>query len=249
MPWQRPCKDDSLPWKKFITSATICMDYCKSPEVCDSILISRDIREKVEIRLIIHDPEGKKGDFMELQIQDLVSSIKKEGIDAAQAEAEAILADARKKAEDILADARSQAEAFKTTSEKEINTMRESAILSADQAKRDAVLAFEAEVKREFERLLSADIRKSLTDESLARLIQAALQGEAASDYAAEVAEVTDALKAQLAEEIRQGLEIRPTKGVKAGFKLAAKDGSGYFDCTEEEIRQMLTPYLRTITF
>lgn len=186
---------------------------------------------------------------MELQIQDLVSSIKKEGIDAAQAEAEAILADARKKADAILSDARNEAETFKMTSEKEINTMRESAILSADQAKRDAVLAFQAEVKKEFERLLAADVKKSLTDEALVKLIRAALQGEDASAYAAEVAEVTDTLKAQLAEEIRQGLEIRPTRGVKAGFKLAAKDGSGYFDCTEGEISQMLAPYLRNLDF
>jgi V/A-type H+-transporting ATPase subunit E len=42
---------------------------------------------------------------------------------------------------------------------------------------------------------------------------------------------VTDALKAKLAKEIKEGLEIKPTKNVQAGFRLAAKDGSGYFDC------------------
>lgn len=34
---------------------------------------------------------------MELQIQDLVTSIRKEGIDAANAQAESIIAEARKK--------------------------------------------------------------------------------------------------------------------------------------------------------
>ena len=29
------------------------------------------------------------------------------------------------------------------------------------------------------------------------------------------------------------------------GFRLAAKDGSGYFDCSDEEIAQMLMPFFR----
>ena len=36
---------------------------------------------------------------MELQIQDLVTSIRKEGIDSANAQAESIIAEAKKKAE------------------------------------------------------------------------------------------------------------------------------------------------------
>ena len=40
---------------------------------------------------------------MELQIQDLVSSIRKEGIDVANAEAEEIILEAKKKAETIVA--------------------------------------------------------------------------------------------------------------------------------------------------
>ena len=43
---------------------------------------------------------------MELQIQDLVSSIKKDGIESAKAEAAQILADARAQADKIVADAK-----------------------------------------------------------------------------------------------------------------------------------------------
>ena len=50
---------------------------------------------------------------MELQIQDLVSSIRKEGVDAANAEAEKILAEARQKADAIVSEAREQAEGAK----------------------------------------------------------------------------------------------------------------------------------------
>ena len=78
-----------------------------------------------------------------------------------------------------------------------------------------------------------------------ARLIQAAVQGEDVSGYAVEVGQVTDGIRQQLAQELKNGLEIRPSKKVGAGFRLAAKDGSGYFDCSDQEIAEMLMPFFR----
>lgn len=84
---------------------------------------------------------------------------------------------------------------------------------------------------------------------ALGKLIHAVVSDEDVKNYAVEVSEVNDSLKAELAEEIKNGLEIRPTKGVRAGFRLAAKDGSGYFDCSDDEIMQMLMPYFRDLDF
>ena len=191
----------------------------------------------------------KGSEIMELQIQDLVSSIRKDGIDAANAEAEAIISEAKKKAEMIIADAKAEAKNIQETSEKEINILKESAALSAEQAKRDAMLAFKNEVQTEFEKILSAKIKNNLSDAALGKLIQAVVADEDVQNYSVEVAEVSDSLKAELAEEIKNGLEIKPTKSVRAGFRLAARDGSGYFDCSDEEIMQMLMPYFRNLDF
>ena len=191
----------------------------------------------------------KGSEIMELQIQDLVSSIRKDGIDAANAEAEAIILEAKKKAEMIIADAKAEAKNIQETSEKEINILKESAALSAEQAKRDAMLAFKNEVQAEFEKILSAKIKNNLSDTALGKLIQAVVADEDVQNYSVEVAEVSDLLKAELAEEIKNGLEIKPTRSVRAGFRLAARDGSGYFDCSDEEIMQMLMPYFRNLDF
>ena len=191
----------------------------------------------------------KGSEIMELQIQDLVSSIRKDGIDAANAEAEAIISEAKKKAEMIIADAKAEAKNIQETSEKEISILKESAALSAEQAKRDAMLAFKNEVQAEFEKILSAKIKNNLSDAALGKLIQAVVADEDVQNYSVEVAEVSDSLKAELAEEIKNGLEIKPTKSVRAGFRLAAKDGSGYFDCSDEELMQMLMPYFRNLDF
>ena len=184
---------------------------------------------------------------MELQIQDLVTSIRKEGVDAANAEADSIIAEARKKADAIISDAKAEAAAAKAGAEKEIGVMKESAAVSAEQAKRDAMLSFKTEVQKEYEKLLKNDIRKELSGAALGKLIRAALAGEDVAQYSAEVAAVSDELKAELADEVRNGLEIKPTRGVNAGFRLAAKDESGYFDCTDDAIAEMMMPYFRNL--
>ncbi len=178
---------------------------------------------------------------MELQIQDLVSSIKKDGIDSANQQAAAILADARKQADAIVAEAKSQADKLRDDAKAEIDVFKTSAQLT----KRDAVLAFRQEIQKEFEKILAADVGKALDQQTLARLIQAAVQGEDVSGYAVEVGQVTDGIRQQLAQELKNGLEIRPSKKVGAGFRLAAKDGSGYFDCSDQEIAEMLMPFFR----
>ena len=182
---------------------------------------------------------------MELQIQDLVSSIKKDGIDSANQEAAAILADARKQADAIVADAKAEADKLRGDARAEIEVFKSSAQLDAQQAKRDAVLAFRQEIQREYEKLLSADVGKALDQQALVKLIQAAVQGEDVAAYTVEVGQVTDGLRQELAQELKTGLEIRPSKKVGAGFRLAAKDGSGYFDCSEQEIADMLMPFFR----
>lgn len=73
------------------------------------------------------------------------------------------------------------------------------------------------------------------------------MQGEDASAYAAEVASVTDALKSELAGELKAGLELRLSKKVRTGFRLCAKDGSGYIDCSDEELAEQLAPFFREL--
>lgn len=180
---------------------------------------------------------------MEMQIQELVSSIKKEGIDAARAEAESILAQAKERAAAIIADANAEAERIGTKARNEIDVMKEGARVSAEHAQRDAMRSFKDAVRCEFEKLLAADVNKVVKGETLAKLIRAALNEENPADYAAEVSETSEGLKGELAQEIQKGLEIRISSGVRSGFRLADKDGSGYFDCSDEEITKMLLPF------
>ena len=82
--------------------------------------------------------------------------------------------------------------------------MKSRAELSADQAKRDAMLSFKAEVRACYEKLLQKDVSSVLSGDSLPALIRAALQGEDISAYSVELASVSEGLQSALAEEIRE---------------------------------------------
>ena len=185
---------------------------------------------------------------MEIKIQDLVSSIKKDGIESANRESAEIIAKAEKQAEAILSEARSAADAMLENVRKEMDTYKNNAQVSAEQAKRDAMLAFKNEIQKEFEKILKCDICKALNEQALVTLILAAIKDADVSEYAVEVSKVTEHLKQQLAAQIKAGLEIRPSNKIQAGFRLAAKDKSGYFDCSDEEITNMLMPFFRNIS-
>lgn len=186
---------------------------------------------------------------MEIQIEDLVSSIKKDGIDAANEEAQKIIDDAKLKADEIIKNAKSEQEKIIEQSKKEIEILKSSAQVAVSQAQRDAVLLFKDSVKNEFEKLLEADIEKTLDAKTLAVLIKAALEGENPENYSAEISNAQEGIKGEIAKELNNGLEIKISPDFNVGFRLGSKDGSGYFDCSDEEITEMLNPFFPEIDF
>lgn len=181
---------------------------------------------------------------MELQIQDLVASIKEEGINKATEEASKIISDSQAKAQEIIEKAKLEAQKTLEEAKQEIEILKQSAKLSAQQAQRDAVLSFRKEVEKQIKRILNTEVRKAMNSQTMASLIKASLLDKNPSDYKVEIKEASDALKASLADELEKGLEIKPVSNISAGFRLSSKDNSGFFDCTDEEVSQMLLHFI-----
>ena len=124
---------------------------------------------------------------MEVQLNDLVSAIRRDGIEAANKQADEIIAKAKADAEALAKEAEKKASELVGNAKKEAEGYLERAKADADQARRDAMLSFKAEVKAEFEKLLANDIKKEMNGPALVKLIAAALQGEDPSKYTAEI--------------------------------------------------------------
>ncbi len=180
---------------------------------------------------------------MEINIQDLVQSIKHDGIEEAKKEANVVVDAAKLQAQEIIEAAKKDAAKILDDANREIESSK--ALLK--QAERDAVLSIKKELEAQVSKILEAEVSKTLSGDALVKIIIAALNGEDPAKYTVEVSAVTGDLKRGLAKEIEKGLELKPVKG--ATINLALKDGSGYYDFSDEEIVNLLKPFLGTLKF
>ena len=186
--------------------------------------------------------------IMEQQIQDLVASIRKEGIDAAKAEAERIIAEAEAKAGRIIEDAEKEKERLLEDAKRSIDTERSSAQASIRQAARDVSLSLRKSIEDTYSAILRADTENAMHGEALVTILSSVLGAEMTGKdieiSESDMKALGESLTARFADRIKEGLEFRPSQAVSSGFRIAEKDGSGYIDMTSESASDLIMPYL-----
>ena len=185
---------------------------------------------------------------MEQQIQDLIASIKKDGIESATNESKKILEEARKEAERIVNEAKKERDKIIADGKKTIEIERESSISSVKQAARDVSLTLRNSLEEKFKKILGQKVSSALDERVLADAIVAVVKGEedgcdveVSKDM---VDKVNAILTSQFAKELEKGVTLRSSSSVSGGFKVYSKDGSAYIDLSDEEITKLLYPYL-----
>ena len=185
---------------------------------------------------------------MEQQIQDLVASIRKEGIDNAKAEADRIIQEAQAKADAIVKEAEKEREKMISDAEKSIALEKSSSEATIRQAARDVSLSLKKSIEDEYSKILAAAISREMHGSNLVSIISAVLSGDLSGKAVELPAEDLKALSAELsktfASEIASGLEFRPSQSVQAGFRISEKDGSGYIEISPDKCQELLYPYL-----
>jgi Archaeal/vacuolar-type H+-ATPase subunit E len=189
---------------------------------------------------------------MEQQIQDLVASIKRDGLESARHESEILLNEAKEQAQKIVNDAKKKADKMLSDAHQECELRDQSARASIAQAGRDVSLSLKSEIEGEFQRIMNASVAETLKGDALASLISQVVKAQMSEDVTVEVSEadvksVASALKSKLASELAAGLEIKASPYVASGFKLKAKDGSWFLDLSAEEIGALLMPYVSPV--
>ncbi|NCD06949.1 MAG: V-type ATP synthase subunit E [Spirochaetia bacterium] len=188
---------------------------------------------------------------MAQQIQDLVESIQKEGIEKANKKAEQIITEAKAKADEIIKSAKKEADKVLSDADKEIALRDQSAKASLTQAARDVQLSLKKALTEEINALLEEKVSQTFKTKEFIKLIKDVISSDfddvnnlelqvSEKDYE----ELATVLTKELGDKIKQGLEIKPVKSVNVGFKLAEKDGSGYFDFSAEATAKLMTPFL-----
>ena len=185
---------------------------------------------------------------MEIQIQELIDSIKKDGLEQARKDAVAYLENAKAEADRIVADARDEADKLIDKARKEIALEEKSSKATLEQAARDAVLSFKKGVEQELDRIMHEEVSAAVDGALLERLIDEVVSSDLVGrDAVIEVKDakaVSEAFVRKLSDKVKKGLTVRSSNQVSGGFRVIEKDGSGYIDLTESEIASLLKPYL-----
>lgn len=187
---------------------------------------------------------------MDVQLKDIIDKIKNNGVKSGQEEAARIVAEARDKASAMIRKAEEDAERIRNHTEAEVQMMHNSGKDALRQAGRDLILMVKGEIKSIFSRLLKREVRDALSVEVLANVIVVAVRGISEQEGidilipAEALSEIEPVLMARLSTEIASGMEIRPYKGLDAGFRISMKDGSAFYDFSDKEIAAMLSRHL-----
>ena len=190
---------------------------------------------------------------MEIQLQELIEQIKKDGVDAAEAKAASILAAAKAEAEKIISDAKAQADRMIADAKNENAKTVKSGEDAIRQAGRNLLISFRESVARELKALVSDNVNAVYSSDAFAKLIVNAVEGwmsKPESDdisvilNSADLAKLEEAVLAQLKAKMLGGVTLKANDNFDGGFRVAVENGTVYYDYSAEAVTDMLSNYL-----
>lgn len=190
---------------------------------------------------------------MDVQLQELIDKIKKDGVTAAEAKAAEIIESANKKAESIIAAAQEKSAEIIKKSKAETERMEKASEEAITQAGRNMLLSFKDSLIKELDSLILSETTAAESKTVLEKLVPETVKAWAKNADASELSvllnekdlkELEKSLTASLKAEISKGLEIKPDKTLSAGFRIGVKNGAAFYDYSAESLAEMFAAYL-----
>jgi len=197
---------------------------------------------------------NRKGEsFMEIQLQELIDQIKKDGVEAAESKAEAILDAAKAEAEKIVSEAQAQADKILLDAKKENEKTVKSGEDALRQAGRNLLISFRESVNKEVKAIINENVSAVYSSESFAELIVKAVESWTSKPGTEEVTvilnsddlkKLEETLVSGLKEKMQKGITLKANDNFDGGFRIAVNDGGAYYDYSAEAVTDMLSNYL-----
>jgi V/A-type H+-transporting ATPase subunit E len=189
---------------------------------------------------------------MDIQVQELITKIKKDGIETASQEAARIKSEAEKEARHIIETAEKEAADIISQGKHDAERAEKSGVAALEQASRNLLLAFKDEIKVLLDKIVSSHVSANYSEDVLKTALPEVLKSWAAKggDNLAVILSEGDLGKLQsfftgkLTEELKKGVELKSSRKLNQGFHIASKDGSIYYDFSAEAVAQLLSTYL-----
>ncbi len=190
---------------------------------------------------------------MEIQLQELIDQIKKDGVDAAQAKAEEIILSAKAQADKIIADAKAQADKITAEAKTENAKTVKSGEDAIRQAGRNLLISFRESVARELNAIISDNVNAAYSSDDFAKLIINAVECWAGKPEADDISVILTAddlsklektLLAELKSKMLGGVTLKANDNFDGGFRIAVNNGTVYYDYSAQAVTDMLSNYL-----
>jgi V/A-type H+-transporting ATPase subunit E len=194
-----------------------------------------------------------KEESMEIQLQELIDKIKKDGIESASAETARLKGEAEAEAARIIAAAQKEAADIVSRGKADAERSEKAGIAALEQASRNLVLAFKGEIQTLLDKIVAQAAASAYKEDALKTILPELLKawvskgGTDSLDLLLSQADL-DKLKSwatgTLAAELKKGAELKSDRNLGAGFRIANKDGSAYYDFSAESVAELLSAYL-----
>jgi len=189
---------------------------------------------------------------MDVQLQELIDKIKSEGIKTAEQESARVLKEAEHKANDILADAHDEASSIIAKAKEEAHRFEQTAEEAVKQAGRNTILSLRTRVTEIFDAVIAEETKQAYSlkvlEEAIVSLIKAWSKEQVPNLQvlmsSSDLKKIEKQLKSRLAAELKKGVELKPFPELQAGFRIAMKDGSAYYNFSDQGIAEILAEYL-----
>ena len=189
---------------------------------------------------------------MEIQLNELIEKIKKEGITSAKEEANLIISKAEAEALSIVEQAKKQAINITSKAKEEAERTEKSGVAALEQAARNLILSFKVEIQGLLDKIVSKSVHSAFSIDIIKNILPELLNSwvnknsDSLTVLIAEnnLAQLETAFISQLTATLKSGIEIKAGKNLDAGFHIVEKDGSAFYDFSAESVAKMLSAYL-----
>ena len=189
---------------------------------------------------------------MEIQVQELIDKIKKDGIRLATEEANRIKADAETEARRIVETAKRDADELITRGKQDAERNERAGVAALQQASRNLVLAFKDEIASLLNKIINENVGANYNDDILKNTLPELLKSWAqkGSDNLsvilpeAELGRLQGFFNDKLKAELSKGVELKSNRKLTSGFRISNKEGSVYYDFSAEAVADLLSAYL-----
>lgn len=194
---------------------------------------------------------------MDVQLQELIEKIKKDGIASAEEEAGKIVAEAENKAQQIIKDAEEKANGILKNARQETERMTKASEDAIAQACRNLVLECRERVNKELNEIIINQTEKAYDKDMLKKLIPVTVKAWAANTSTdditvllspADLKALKSSLYTALKAQISKGLTVDSDASIVSGFRIGSKAENSFYDFSSDEIANLFASYLNPKT-